>query len=118
LLTYIIRRCLLMIPTLIAVHRRGVSRLSALSPGDAEDRYWRRTRQLRPDERKAAWSITNARSELELLSQVPVAINSVAQQGLAIGMKDVGRGFPQRGGRIQNTPNSGKAGNDTALWAI
>jgi ABC-type dipeptide/oligopeptide/nickel transport system permease component len=91
MLTYIVRRLLLMVPTLIGV-TMVVFFIIALSPGGLGGSLLSAEGQLRPEERKAVMAYYNARYGLDkpIIVQYLKWVNRVSP----IGFKGSGEGYP------------------------
>src|SRR6185437_7446801 len=90
--TYLIRRILLMIPTLLGV-TIVVFALIALSPGGLGGALLAPNAQLRPEERKAIMDYYNARYGLN--KPVPIQYLNWLNRVSPIGVKHSGDGFPR-----------------------
>lgn len=89
--TYLIRRMLLMIPTLIGVTAVAFG-VIALSPGGLGGALLGPESQLRPEERKAVMAYYNARYGLD--KPIPVQYVKWLNRVSPVGLKEIGRGFP------------------------
>ena len=106
MLTYLTRRLLLMIPTVIGVTAIVFS-IIALSPGGLGGSLLGPNAQLRPEERKAIMAYYNARYGLDQPATVQYIkwINRVSP----IGRKSAGRGFPASWPFGLKTPDLGES---------
>lgn len=91
MLTYIIRRLLLMIPTLIGM-TAVVFAVAAMAPGGIGASLLSQDMQLRPAERKAREAYLKARYDLD--KPLPVQYFKWLNKVSPIGVKEAGAGFP------------------------
>lgn len=91
MLTYLTRRLLLMIPTLVGV-TAVVFLVIALSPGGLGGALLSPDSQLRPEERKAIMAYYNARYGLD--KPIPIQYLKWLNRVSPVGLKDRGQGFP------------------------